>query len=103
LILVGALMIATPLSEEDTDEASRRWSPQYRAWACVVLGVIAFIALGSWAGLLPATFALVLIAAFGDRNNSPKAALLLAVGVSVMAIVLFSWLLQLQFPLIRWG
>ena len=102
VILLG--VVAVP-ALPDEEEAASDHTPktQYRAWACVVGGLIAFIILGRYGGLLPATFVLVFVSALGDDGNSVKSALLLAVGVCVMAAVLFSWLLQMQFPLLSWG
>lgn len=64
---------------------------------------MAFILLGKYGGLVPATFALVFIAAMGDRQHTVRSAALLAVGVTILGIAVFSWALQLQFPLFRWG
>ena len=59
--------------------------------------------LGHWGGLLPATFAIVFISALGDRKNTIKQAFVLSLGMSVIAVVVFWWALQLQLPLFRWG
>ncbi len=52
---------------------------------------------------MPATFALVFISALGDRQHTLRSAALLAAGVTVLGVAVFSWALQLQFPLFRWG
>ena len=77
--------------------------PDARGTICIVLGILAFLVLGKWGGLLPATFAIVFISALGDRSNRLKHALLLAVAMSVIAAVVFWWALQLQMPLFQWG
>jgi hypothetical protein len=77
--------------------------PEWRGWSCIVLASIAFIVLGHWGGLLPATFAVTFISALGDRQNSLKSALFLALAMVAVAAVIFSWALQMQFPLFRWG
>ena len=64
--------------------------------ACILLGILAFLGLGHYGGLLPATFAIVFISALGDRNNTVKQALVLALGMSVVAVVVFWWALQLR-------
>jgi hypothetical protein len=102
LIIISALMIATPVTEEDEGAENAATQPQYRAWACVVLGVTAFMAFGSYAGLVPGTFFLVFFSALGDKGNTLKSVFWLAVGVTIMAVVLFRMLLQIQIPLFAW-
>ena len=43
------------------------------------------------------------ISALGDRKNTVKQAFVLSIGMSVIAVVVFWWALQLQLPLFRWG
>jgi hypothetical protein len=50
-------------------------------------------------GLVAATFACVFVAALGDRQNSWKEAGLLATGITVFGVVLFSLVLRVQIPL----
>ena len=78
-------------------------APEWRGWFCITLSVIAFIVIGAHLGLLPATFAIVFISALGDRRNSVKGAALLAVGVCVFCVVIFSWALRIQLPLLLWS
>ena len=52
---------------------------------------------------MTATFAIVFISALGDRRNTVKSAFLLAAAMVVVCLIVFSWGLQLQFPLFRWG
>jgi hypothetical protein len=77
--------------------------PEWRGWICIVLSIVAFVVIGRHGGLLPATFAIVFISALGDRDNSIKSAILLAVAMCVICFVVFWWALQLQFPLFAWG
>lgn len=77
--------------------------PDGRGFACIVLGLLAFAVLGTYGGLVPATFALVAIAAFGDRDNTWPRILALAAAMSIIAVVVFWWALQLQLPLFAWG
>lgn len=77
--------------------------PEWRGWLCIIASNIAFIVLGRYGGLLPATFAVVFIAALGDRQNTLKSAFFLSLGMVVVCLIVFSWALQLQFPLFRWG
>jgi len=88
-------------SEASQLEAAPR--PEWRGWFCIVASIVAFIVLGSHGGLVPASFAVAFIAALGDRDNTLLSALLLGVAMAVVAVVVFWWLLQLQFPLFQWG
>ena len=104
LVLLGliiARMAFSPMvTEEDAEEIP---PPEWRGWGCIIGGLMTFILLGKYGGLVPATFALVFISAMGDRQHTPRSAALLAVGVTILGVAVFSWALQLQFPLFRWG
>lgn len=104
LVLLGliiARMAYSPMvTEEDAEEIP---PPEWRGWGCIIGGLMTFILLGKYGGLVPATFALVFISAMGDREHTPRSAALLAVGVTILGVAVFSWALQLQFPLFRWG
>jgi hypothetical protein len=77
--------------------------PDLRGGICIILGIVAFIVLGNWGGLLPATFAITFISALGDRTNTVLQAFILSLAMVVVAVVVFWWALQLQLPLFRWG
>jgi len=77
--------------------------PEWRGWFCIIASIVAFVILGKWGGLLPASFAVTFISAFGDRDNTWKSALALAVVITLISVVVFWWALQLQFPLLAWG
>ena len=104
LVLLGliiARMAYSPMvTEEDAEEIP---PPGWRGGGCIIGGLMTFILLGKYGGLVPATFALVFISAMGDRQHTPRSAALLAVGVTILGVAVFSWALQLQFPLFRWG
>jgi len=76
--------------------------PEWRGWACIIGGIIAFVVLGSQFGLLPATFAIVLISALGDRQNTLRESLLLAAAIVVVCVLVFWWALRIQLPLLSW-
>ncbi|MFT4066526.1 tripartite tricarboxylate transporter TctB family protein [Paraburkholderia sp.] len=75
----------------------------WRGWICITAGVMSFLVLGKWGGLVPATFAITFISALGDRDNTWRSALTLAAVITVVCIVIFWWALQVQFPLFTWG
>jgi hypothetical protein len=74
----------------------------WRGGIAIIIGVMAFIVFGALAGLIPATFACVFISALGDRTSTPRSAALLALCVTVLGCGLFSFVLKVPFPLIRW-
>jgi hypothetical protein len=73
--------------------------PDIRGAACIVCGVLAFLILGAYAGLVPATVGCVFVAALGDRSMSVRGAIVLSVGITVFTVALFVYGLNVQFPL----
>lgn len=80
---------------------ANRTAADWRGWSAIFLAVICFIALGAYAGMAPATFACVFIAALGDRQNDWRRASLLALGVTAFAILVLAWGLRVQMPIFR--
>jgi hypothetical protein len=105
LAIMGLVIIAgvtrTPRTDDTRQQAQQ--PPEWRGWICIILGIVAFVVLGQYGGLLPASVAIVFISALGDRTNTVKSALMLALVTLVIAIVIFWWALQLQLPLFTWG
>lgn len=102
LVIVGALILASP-SVDPEDGLSPKGEPEYRAWGFVIASVVLFIVLGKYGGLVPATFVLVFVSALGDRSNTVVSAAALAAGITAMAVGIFHFGLQMQFPLFTWG
>ena len=107
-ILVGVVMILAGLAIlagglRALGSAGQITTPDLRAWVMVPLSLIAFIVLGEYGGLLPATFAVVFVAALADRDNTWRSALAIAAAMAVVGIVVFWWALQVQFPLLTFG
>jgi|SRR5690606_14386441 len=101
LILMGLLMLVGPRGDEVKTQGT--WRGRLRPWGCTILGMLAFVLIGQYGGFAPAIFALILIAAFGDRANSTKTNVMLASAVTIVAVAVFHYGLQLQFPLFVWG
>jgi hypothetical protein len=78
-------------------------NPPWRRLVFITLGLLAFFALGRYGGLVPAAFAVTFIAALGDRTNRVTDALLLGLGVVIVAVFVFHWALRVQLPLFCWG
>jgi hypothetical protein len=101
IALMGVLIALGAVGKEEED--GDYLAPEWRGWICIALSIVAFVVFGKYGGLLPATFAVVFIAALGDRDNSIKGAFILALSMCVICVVVFWWALQLQFPLFNWG
>lgn len=102
LMLVALLIALSPPDAHDT-ESTAAFVPQYRAWSLVIAAIVLFIVLGRYGGLVPATFVLAFVASLADRKNTIKTAIIVALVLTVMAITVFHYGLQMQFPLLRWG
>jgi hypothetical protein len=106
LILLGlAIAKGAPSTlNKHTDGGVEEIAPsQWRGWSCIIGALLAFILVGKFGGLIPATFVLVLVSAMGDRKHTLRSAVTLAAAITVVGVLVFSWGLQLQFPLFRWG
>jgi len=102
LVLTGAAIAVTAtLPHEPSEEEAL--PPEWRGWFCIIASLIAFVVIGQYGGLVPATFAITFISALGDRSNSLLNAFLLSLGVLAMCLVVFVWGLGIQFPLFTWG
>ena len=51
--------------------------------------------------MAPATFACVFVSAMGDRSASWKGSFLLALGITVFGVALFSYILKVPFPMFK--
>jgi hypothetical protein len=107
-VSVGAVMVAMggvifSGARRQPARSSEKRQSEWRGWGCIVLAYIAFVLVGRFGGLVPATFAVTFIAALGDRKNTLRGALVLSISMVAVSVVVFSWALQMQFPLFRWG
>lgn len=100
MLIAGAAVFSPAESEDDRDVLTRR---EWRGWLCIIAGPVLFIVLGKFGGFIPAAFACVFVSAFGDRTSTVKEAFLLAAGVTVFGVLLFSYVLQVSMPLWRLG
>lgn len=114
-VVLGGLLIAVGIAIGVTAAAPGRamlnplpgdghhgGAPEWRGWACILGGVVAFVVLGRWGGLVPATFASVFVSALGDRQNTWRGAAVLAALVTVFCVIVFHFGLSLQLPLFQW-
>ena len=107
-VVLGALLalvgVAIGLTADAGDFGDAKSHPaEWRGWLCILGGVFAFVGIGVYGGLVPATFAAVFIAALGDRGNRVRDAALLATGITIAGVLIFIYGLKMQFPLFTWG
>ena len=102
LAVIGALIALLGSTRLVEGEGDRRGIDK-RGWAAILASIVAFIVLGQYGGLVPATFAVVFISALGDRANTLIGALVLSLAMVVVCVLLFWWALQLDMPLFTWG
>ena len=98
MVAMGALMA---LMRPAVGESHGIHAPDWRGAGSIVAAVALFIVLADRAGLAPATFACVFVGALGTRSTRLREAAILAAAVTVFAIALFRYGLQVQFPILR--
>ena len=101
-ILIAMAAKDLPKSASSPPDAHSRM-PDLRGAVCIITGTLAFILLGKYGGLIPATFAIVFISALGDRTNTLFRAAALSIVMCAIALVVFSWALKLQLAPFAWG
>jgi putative Ca2+/H+ antiporter (TMEM165/GDT1 family) len=102
LIIVGVMIAGSATAARADDGTLVLPQPEWRGWLCIIAGPILFIVLGHYGGLIPATFSCVFVAALGDRSATVKGSLILAVAVTVFSVLLFSHVLHVPLPPLRW-
>jgi hypothetical protein len=81
----------------------KKLPPEWKAWFYICISIVAFVVIGRYGGLVPATFAIVFISALADRKNTLVNAAWLSAVMVAIAVVVFWWALNLAIPLFRWG
>lgn len=104
MTLVGVAILLTAIPKHlEAIGTHGPFKAEWRGWICILAGVVAFVVIGQYGGLMPATFASVFISAMGDRENTWRTAGLLALAMSLFCLVVFHYGLSLQLPLFGWG
>ena len=101
LLGLGPAIALTGLSTAPSEGEAAFAAPDWRGFSAIVIGVASFIGIGALFGLAPATFCCVFIAAIGDRLMTWRSAFALAVAITAVAVIVFAWLLQVQFPVLQ--
>ncbi len=103
LIALVGILIGLVEGRANLVGSDPRSSVDLRGAVFILAGTLSFVLLSSSAGLVPAVFACVVLAAFGDRTNSLKDALLLAAAWAAVCGVGFGIGLNLGLPLFWWS
>lgn len=102
LVLMGGLMaVFRAPAPADAPGSHAAGPPDWRGAAAIASAVLLFIALAKEAGLFPAIFACVSVAALGTRSTTLREAALLGLAVAVFGVLVFSLGLKVQFPILR--
>ena len=99
-VLILGTALVTPLSDDENILPKNR---EWVGWGCILAGPILFIVFGELLGMVAGTFACVFVSALGDRTATLKSSFVLAACVTFFGVLLFSYILQLPFPMFRWG
>jgi uncharacterized membrane protein YhdT len=102
LAFLGLLIAGTALGSSEPD--GKKFlpdNPQWFGWFCILAGPILFIIIGHYGGMIPAVFACVFVCALGDKTATYKSSFILASGVTVFGVLLFHYLLNIPFQLLR--
>jgi hypothetical protein len=99
-VLILGTALATPLGDDETILPKNK---EWRGWFCILAGPVMFIVCGEFLGMVPAIFSCVFISALGDRTATLKGSIILAACVTFCGALLFAYVLQLPFPMFRWG
>jgi uncharacterized membrane protein len=95
LVLFGLYLMAQGLRSNEKIEGN--WS--LRALIVLPLSLVLFGLLMEYAGFVPALMVLIVGSAAADKDFRPLEALLLAVGLTTFAVLLFIYGLGLPYPL----
>lgn len=107
MILVAILIAATAGMSAPRFPAKKKEARDsrgtIRGWVCILGGVVSFVVLGRYGGLVPASFVTVFVSALGDREATIKGSALLALVLTVCGVLIFHYALRIQLPLLQWG
>lgn len=106
LMILGIIALVSPSLEGGPAGDGMEILPaatQIKTWFLVVFSVGAFVVVGKYGGLVPATLILTTLSTLADKGNSVKTAVMVGVILTLMTVAVFHYGLQMQFPLFTWG
>jgi hypothetical protein len=98
LVLLGVVIVVKPDPLDAEGEALGRL--EWRGLALIPIAIIVFGLSVRGLGLVPSLFVTVFIGALASRETRPVGALLLAIGLTVVSVLIFIVALRLNLPLI---
>ena len=106
LACLGVLIVLnagdTPDDELDhLDHGASAW-PDLKGCAAIIGGMLAFVVLTNYVGIVPGTFACVFLAAIGDKDATWLGSLVLSTVVTLVGTLVFIYLLKMNLPLFKW-
>ena len=99
-ILIFGAAVVTPLGDDEQILPEKK---EWRGWGCILAGPVCFIIFGHYFGMAAGTFSCVFVSALGDNEATLKNSAILAACITVPGCFLFTYVLQLPFPLFRWA
>lgn len=102
LTLLGASLVGTGLVKKERPEGEAD-APGDVPWRAIVLILAAVLIFGAGIeslGIVPVLLVTTFVAAIADRRTSLRDAVLIAVGLTVLCVLVFVVLLQLRLPLL---
>jgi hypothetical protein len=99
-LMIFGTAVVTPLGEDETILPENK---EWLGWGCILAGPVFFIVLGTYFGMVAATFSCVFVSAMGDNQATVKTSAFLAAFITVPGCFLFTYVLQLPFPLFKWA
>ncbi len=104
LTVLGAALVVTGLlrrdRSEDDEAAGARGDVPWRAIVLITAAVLIFGAGIELLGIVPILLVTTFVAAIADRRTSLRDAALIAIGLTVLCVLVFVVLLQLRLPLL---
>jgi Tripartite tricarboxylate transporter TctB family len=97
LVAIGVLIAVRRSADADTTPIS---APPWRATALILGAIVVFGLTVRGLGLVPSVFVTSLLASLASRETKPPAALVLAVGLTVVSVAIFVVALSLRLPII---
>lgn len=97
LVVLGGIIVLKPAADPDATPLTR---PPMRATVLILGAIVVFGLTVRGLGLVPSVFIAALMSALASRQIKPVGALLLAVGLTVISVLVFVVGLRLNLPLL---
>ena len=105
-ILIGLGLLIAVTASDGPDEVQighdEVQTPDPRGCIAIIAGMLAFVVLTHYFGIVPGTFACVLISALGDKDATALGSFVLAASVTLIGTLVFVYGLKMNLPLFKW-